>query len=341
MRLLSFNFFRSSPFSISIAFALGVCGLAVSACNGPASTFAPVNGAAQHPAHYGVLPTPTPIPFNFQTVDDPVSTHNQVNGINNLSKIVGTYGAGQGSNILQSYTSASPYVKFLGLNDPGAQGTVATTLSNTKVQAGYVIVPSGLSGTWGFVRVNGLWSLLSDPNEGTGADAVTEILGINDKGFAVGFYVNSSGNKVAIEINYANSTYTEIHPPGAVDAEATGINGRGFITGWYTNVNGNTQSFYLQGGTYYPFSYPGAEATYANSLNTQEQVVGYYTDTQQAIHGFLLTGPAKGGAKQIWQKIDEKNAASGTWVTGINSHDDICGYYIDASGTQHGFVAVP
>jgi len=28
-------------------------------------------------------------------------------------------------------------------------------------------------------------------------------------------------------------------------------------------------------------------------------------------------------------------------VSGINNHHDICGYYIDGSGVQHGFVAVP
>jgi hypothetical protein len=331
----------SKPLTRSwIALAVGICGLVVSACNGPASSFLPEPQRSLVTKPLSV-PTPTPIPFKFQIVDDPNSTHNQVNGINNLSKIVGTYGAGQGSNIDQSYTSASPYTKFLGLDDPGAQGTVATSLSSNKEQAGYVIVPSGLTGTWAFVRVGGLWSLLSDPNEGTGNNAVTEILGLNDKGLAVGFYVNGSGTQIPIEINIPNTTYTELQPPGALDAEATGINGLAKISGWETTTSNVTQGWYLQSNIYYTFSYPGSQTTYALSLNTQDQVVGYYTDANKLAHGFLLIGPYKGGAKQIWQTIDAPHAAGGTWVTGINSHDDICGYFVDGSGIQHGFVAVP
>jgi hypothetical protein len=340
MRLLC-NFsalLQKSLIRACVPLALGLSALIVSACNGPASSFSPGTRGTNQPL---ALPTPTPIPFKFQTVDNPNSQHNQCNGINNLSKIVGSYGAGQGSNIWQSYTSIPPYTKFLGVNDPGSEGTVATSLSSNKIQAGYVIVPSGLTGTWAFVRVNGLWSLLEDPNEGTGSDDVTEILGLNDKESAVGFYINASGNDVPVEINVPNTTFTDLHPPGAVNAEATGINGRANISGWETTSANVTEGFYLQANIFYTFSYPASQATYAMSLNTQDQVVGYYTKADNLAHGFLLTGPSKGGAKQVWQTIDAPGAAGGTWVTGINYHDDICGYYVDSSGIQHGFVAVP
>jgi hypothetical protein len=55
----------------------------------------------------------------------------------------------------------------------------------------------------------------------------------------------------------------------------------------------------------------------------------------------VLTGPTRGGRQQFWQTIDEPNEASGTWVTSINNYDDITGYYVDANGVQHGFVATP
>jgi hypothetical protein len=332
-------FFMKSPIHASAAIAIGLFGLVLSACNGPASSFSSAGAVPQR--SQAIKPraavTASPIPFVFQTVDDPNSNFNQVNGINHLSKIVGTYGGGQGSNVYESYTSRPPYVKFRGMNDPGAQGTVATSLSSNKIVAGYAINPNNLGGIWGFVRISGLWTLL---NEGTGSNAVTEILGINDSEFAVGFYTNNSGNKVAFVLNVPTESFTDLSPPAAIDAEATAINGKGDVAGWETTSSG-TQSFLLQVGTYYPFSYPGANATYARGINWSDQIVGYYVDSNGKAHGFLLTGPTKGGGQQTWQTIDEPKAAAGTWVTGINNHHDICGYYTDGNGVQHGFVAVP
>jgi hypothetical protein len=43
----------------------------------------------------------------------------------------------------------------------------------------------------------------------------------------------------------------------------------------------------------------------------------------------------------VWQSIDEPNADKNTVVTGINDSGDICGYYVDPSGVQHGFVGTP
>jgi hypothetical protein len=337
--------FSKSSIPAAAAIAVGLFSLALSACSGPASSFSSAAAVPQRSQSVKPLnassPTPSPIPFVFQTVDDPNSNFNEVNGINQLSKIVGTYGSGQGSNIYNSYNSLPPYTVFHGVNDQGSQGTVATSLSSNKDIAGYVIDPSGLpAGIYAFVRINSLFTLLSDSNEGTGNDAVTEILGINDSGLAVGFYVNPSGIDVPFELNIPTVTFTELKPPGSVNAEATGINGKGNISGW-ESTNKGTEGFYLQAGTYYPFLYPGSQATYALSLNWQDQIVGDYIDSHGKTHGFLLTGPTRGGAKQQWQVIDEPNAAAGTWVTGISNHEDICGYYVDASGVQHGFVAVP
>jgi hypothetical protein len=334
----------TSPACGSLALVLALCGLVVSACNGPASSLTPAREFAQRSQGINPSsassPTPSPIPFVYQTVDNPNSLKNQVNGINQLSKIVGTYGAGQSSSMPESYTSQSPFSKFRSLNEPGSQGTVATSLSSNRIDGGYVISPNNLNGVWGFVRIDGVFTLLDDPSEGSDQNAVTEILGLNDKKFAVGFYLNRSGNQVPFELNITKEKFTDLNPPGASNAEATGINDRGDILGWDA-TSGGIKGFFVQTGTYYPFSAAGAQATYGLSINYDEKVAGYYVDAQGATHGFVMTGPNWGGKAQVWQTIDEPNAAAGTWLTGINNHDDICGYYVDGSGIQHGFVAVP
>lgn len=325
----------------SIATALAFCAM-LSACNGPAASLsssvlppssreaAPVKGSA-----------PTPIPFKFETVNDPNSDNNQVMGINQLGKIVGTFGAGAGSDIAQSYAAQPPYPKFLGMDYPGAQGTTATSLTSNKIVAGYVINPPQLPGIWAFVRVRGLWYLMKDRDEGKGKNAVTEILGISDSEIAVGYYLNDKDVSVPFVLNAVTQQFTTLKPPGAVSAEATGIDGKGNIVGFETLSSGRIVGFFLNVGTYYQIAYPNARATEALSLNWQNQLVGRYQDSHKHWHGFVLTYPMNGGAKQIWQRVNEPHADGETVVTGINNHDAICGWYVDAAGHTDGFVAKP
>jgi hypothetical protein len=176
--------------------------------------------------------------------------------------------------------------------------------------AGFVVDPGGKSGTFGFMRVKGVWSLFTDPKQGTGADAVTVIWDFNDSG---------------------------LKPPGANQAEATGINGKGDISGW-EQAFGEVQGFFEMTGTYFKLSFPGSAKTRALRLNWQDQIVGDYVDSSGKTHGYLLSFPQ---ARQIWQPIDEPNAVNGTSVTGVNTHDQICGYYVDGNGEQNGFIANP
>ena len=52
-----------------------------------------------------------------------------------------------------------------------------------------------------------------------------------------------------------------------------------------------------------------------------------------------LTGPAK--AQYTFTTIDVPGAANGTVAYGINDAGQIVGYYLDAAGTFHGFLATP
>ncbi len=285
--------------------------------------------------------TPTPIPFKFVVVDDPNSQTNQVTGINQREKIVGVWGGGSGSSIWQSYSATPPWTNRHEMDDPDAQGTFATSVTSNKIIAGFVLDPKKHDGIYAFVRTNSVWTVMHDPNQGKGNYAMTEIWGINDSDNAVGFYENAGGTMIPFELNVPGARFTDLQPPNVIgDAAATGITGRGDITGWETTSAG-VKGFFVRAGTYYPFYYTGGTATYALSINWSDWVVGYYLDASGMRHGFLLIGPSRGGGQQVWQTIDAPGATGGTVVTGINNHDDICGYYVDASGVQHGFVAEP
>jgi len=291
----------------------------------------------------GALPqtkTSSAISFKFQTVDDPASTVNRVNGLDSLGNIVGTIGNGNPSSPYASYLSAPPYTTFQNETYAGALGTVATGIATAAGQttiAGWVIHPPQLPGIWSFVQINGLWTIFRDRKGGKGLTSLTEILSVNDAGFGVGYFKNAYGYFTPIVVNIPTEKFNVLKPPGYSNAEGTGINNVGDITGWEETSSG-TVGFFEQVGKYYTFAYPGATATYALGINSHDQIVGYYVDPSNVEHGFVLTNP-KGGSGQTWQSVDEPNGPRGIVISDINDNDEICGYYVDANSVQHGFVA--
>jgi hypothetical protein len=317
-----------------------IAGGGLSACGSLAAPSLSSTAQRLTPPVVAATATPSPIPFTFTTVDDPSSTINAVTGMDQSANIVGNIGNGSASNPLESYYSAPPYSSFELVEYSGAVGTGVTSLysSATKtILAGYVVLPPTLKGTWGAVNVNGLWALSKDRK--AGKNGVTEFLGINASEMAVGFYI-SSGTDVPFVVNVGTGKFTVLKPPGTNGAQATGVNKFGDIALWGSTTGGAT-GFLLKTGSYYSFSYPNVKTTEALGLNSQDQIVGYYKDSNGKKHGFILTGPTNSPNEQVWQTIDDPKAASGTVVTGVNDADDICGYYVDADGVQHGFVAIP
>lgn len=318
-----------------------VCGPILSACSagGSMPSAAPTQGATFGGKHSGSTT------YSFVTVDDPNSNVNAVAAINALGWIAGNFGAGTASSPIESYTSAPPYQKFEVIDYSKAKGTVATGLTNdvsNLTVVGYVISPSTLPGTWAFIDDDGgLWYIFKDHKEGKGKNSITKILGANSSDWAVGYFTNPYGNNVAIQINMLTELFTKLAPPGAVSAEATGINTVGDMSGWETTASA-TNGFFVRVGQYYTYSFPGAATTEGLSLNSADQIAGTYQLTSSGIkHGFILTGPTKSPSQQSWQRIDDPNGVNGTVVIGINDSGQVCGYYIDGSGVQHGFVATP
>ncbi|MBV9718718.1 MAG: hypothetical protein JOZ77_05335 [Candidatus Eremiobacteraeota bacterium] len=321
--------------------SLLLCGVALSSCSGAGSSFSSSNLLPQGHAVRSLVRSAA-VTYTYQTVDETGLTTNAVNGINNSSEIVGAAGTGV-SGLSVGYSATPPYGSFASITDFGSVATVATSISSsstTPIIAGYVVGPPQLRGTWGFVIFNGLMSLFKDRKEGTGNGAATEILGINNSDFAVGFYTTGSGGNIPIVIDIPNKKFTGLKPAGMKSGEATGINAVNDVAGW-EKTSSQTIGFFERVGSYYTVAYPGAVLTEALAINSSDQIAGYYQDSHGVNHGFILTGPTESPSQQVWQSIDETNAANGTVVTGINDNGDISGYYVDASNVQHGFVGVP
>jgi hypothetical protein len=276
--------------------------------------------------------------YAFLTLDDPSDpTFTEITGINQLGKLCGFYGKGTSGDPSHGFILNLPYgsPNFRKKDYPGAEDTVVTSLNNKKAVAGYYVASSGI---FGFIETKGLYSSYKDPHlRGSGSN-ITELLGINDAGLAVGFYTDGSGLNHGFELNEATGKFHAIVPPGAISTATTGINGKGDTVGYLTIASGATLSYLLKGNSFTLFSYPGSLETTARALNWQDQIVGSYVDLVGKTHGFLLTNPL---GQQQWQSVDEPKAAGTTVVTSYNNHHVMVGYYVDRSSVTNGFVATP
>lgn len=290
----------------------------------------------------GGLPISTAVDSHFvrysatlgcQTLNDPEHPrHNWLIGIGPAQNISG-YFIEKGRGRVVYYVTAPPYRRDDYRYYRYPRGVTITSLIG-KTFSGYLIDQKNPSGVWGFIEKNNIWTLFRDPHEGHGKYAVTEILGLNSSGLAVGFYVDRSGADVPFELNVARDSFANLKPPGAAGARATGINTRGDIVGWLTGPSG-AKGFIFHGGSHQVFSYPKSTSTQALGLNYQGQIVGSYVDGSGLTHGFLLTGPV---SHPQWQSFDNPKADGSAALTGINSSGDLVGNYFDNMGDTQGFV---
>ncbi len=315
-----------------------IAGSAMAACSGPAAIAPPLqtqssfqDASRVHRANASA--------WNFATLDNPDDgTLSRLTGINNVGKICGFTGnPASGKDPSKGFVVAD-YGKdsFRNENYPGAVDTEVTSLSNTKALAGFYISTQGW--IFGWILQDGVWNIYKDPELRKGSSNITELLGLNDAGLAVGFYTDQFNVNHAFELNATTGKFHGITPPGGISVEATGINGKGDIVGIMTTADGTTKSWLLKGGEYTEYGYPHSTNTEAQAVNWQDQVVGFFVDGSGLTHGFLLSNPIE---SQQWTQVDEPSAKGPTVLTSIEDHDYMVGWYIDSRKHTHGFLATP
>ncbi|HEY2159543.1 MAG TPA: PEP-CTERM sorting domain-containing protein, partial [Isosphaeraceae bacterium] len=86
---------------------------------------------------------------------------------------------------------------------------------------------------------------------------------------------------------------------------------------------------------------PGATFVFSQILGINDQgiAVGYYGDSTTSQHGFLYNTST--GTYTFLDDPSEAfhNGVEVTQITGINNAGEITGFYTDANGIAHGFVA--
>jgi uncharacterized membrane protein len=193
------------------------------------------------------------------------------------------------------------------------------------------------------------------PNGGSSAVA----FGINDHGTVVGQYTASSGTMPGF-VRFNSKSYVTINAPsGPNTVNPQGVNNKGLVEGFYVGTDGQDHGFMTNQRSTMNGSITGtaiadptippvtgeAGATFVLSqilgVNDHGIAVGYYGDSTTSQHEFIYN--TNTGRYTFLDDPNEafNNGVEVTEITGITNSGEITGFYSDANGVFHAFVATP
>lgn len=282
--------------------------------------------------------------FQVITLNDQKDvTFNQLLGINNEGQIAGYFGSGAAGHPNKGYLLTAPYSQgdFNNENFPHSAQTQVTGLNDEGITVGFFSNENASNtaddNNVGFWEQNGRFHEVRIPSRNQANPPVSQLLGVNNSGWAVGFYNDSQGNAHGFAYNPRFNEFKNVTVKGATSVTAAAVNDESTIAGFYTNAAGDTDSFVQwTNGKTITLAAPGASATNATGINDNGEVVGTYTvgtGNNAVTYGFTwLNGK--------WTTVDYPSASS-TSVNGVNNEGDIVGFYTDAAGNTDGFLGLP
>src|SRR5260221_1659752 len=305
-------------------------------------------------------PATAKVRFKFQDISNGNdATFNQELGINNTGVIVGYVGSGAAGHPNKGYTVVRPYntqLDFTNENFPGSVQTQVIGINNGGGRLGFDRVSRPTTvGFWsnannanlvnnsfGFVNIggpNGYFINVNNPNTGTINGVQTnQLLGVNDRNIAVGFYVDTAGATHGYTYDIAANTFSaDIDDPNGVGATtAAAINDHDQIVGFYTDGNGGNHGFFKNGRVFKTIDAANATATSLFGLKNSCEAVGLDIDANGALHG-IICDVATGACEQH----DDPNTIGTTTFNGLNDRGQIVDFYVDGAGDTIGLLANP
>jgi probable HAF family extracellular repeat protein len=165
--------------------------------------------------------------------------------------------------------------------------------------------------------------------------AQTQVIGINNDGDTVGFYVDQAGTTHGFLKDKGKDAVT-VDLPGTTFNQLLGINNKGQAAGYYQDQqNPPLQHAYIheKNGDFRVLGNLPMPSSQATGINDKGDIVGFLqqstADTKSS--GFLLKANGKLEALNV-------EGSTFTQALGINDNDEVVGLYQDANGVQHGFL---
>jgi hypothetical protein len=165
-------------------------------------------------------------------------------------------------------------------------------------------------------------------------DNFTQLLGVNNSLLIAGYHNanENSGLTLRLPVLFTTENY-----PQSMMTQVIGINNTGTTNGFYVDNNGVTHGFYDTKGSFTTVDYPGTPFNQLLGQNDMGQASGYYSlSSDNTTPDFPYVYDELGGG--VFQVISIPAAVGGAQATGINNSQQVCGFYIDTNGVNHGFL---
>ncbi|MGC2112309.1 MAG: hypothetical protein WA655_22510, partial [Candidatus Korobacteraceae bacterium] len=171
-------------------------------------------------------------------------------------------------------------------------------------------------------------------NPGDPNSPFTQLLGINNSNMIAGYH-NFLSNQ-GFTLMLPNGYTTENYPQSAM-TQVIGINNSLTTDGFYVDNGGTTHGFtHTSSGTYATVDFPGTAFNQLLGQNDMQQASGYYSlSADNTTPDFPYVYDEVGG---VFEVITIPGAVGGAQATGINNSGEVCGFFIDSIGTNHGFL---
>jgi probable HAF family extracellular repeat protein len=212
---------------------------------------------------------------------------------------------------------------------PAIAATKKEKTAMKRLQLSFILAFALLLCTSAWAQSSYSFQTLNYPN-----DTFTQLLGINNSLLIAGYHNANQNSGFTLRLPFM---FTTENYPNSMMTQVIGINNGGTTDGFYVDNGGNTHGFYKTNSTYTTVDYPGTPFNQLLGQNDMGQASGYYSLSQDnTTPDFPYVYNELGGG--VFQVITIPAAAGGAQATGINNSQQICGFYIDANGVNHGFL---
>jgi probable HAF family extracellular repeat protein len=263
--------------------------------------------------------------YIYTTIDYSGADYTYVTGINDSGQIVGWYHLGD-----KSYSFTWSQGVFTPFDHPSAAygGSGAYDINNLGQIVGWYDTRNALYVS-AYLRDGDEYRTVA-PLPG----AWTEPEGISDSGSVVGWYRDAGGANRSFL--YDGTSYMTIDDPEAITTYAKGINNAGVIVGSGWESAGYPHGFVRDAdGTFSKFMVSGYPAD-ANGINDLGQIVGDYGPSPDELYGYVLSDGIGSTPEMV-----SVPGITYTIPYDINNRGQVVGWYRNASGIEHGFLATP
>src|SRR5260370_39530823 len=166
-------------------------------------------------------------------------------------------------------------------------------------------------------------------------DTFTQTLGINNSDRIAGYHGATLNRGFTLVLS--SKTFTNENFPGSAQTQVIAINNSSKTAGFYIDAAGTTQGFTDQRGSFLKVAFPITPFNQLLSQNDSVQAAAHYT-TKAA-----CTGPDHAYIfDEFGSALELLNipASTSAQATGINNSGNVCGFFVDAKGVNHGFLLI-